>query len=78
MVTLFQLSNWTVFFVFSAILAAISLQLLKKVKEDGEVPHMFVVNRMVRSIKLKNVKKELATARVLNLLGMASKERKRA
>jgi MFS family permease len=77
-VTLFQLSNWTVFFVFSAILAAISLQLLKKVKEDGEVPHMFVVNRMVRSIKLKNVKKELATARVLNLLGMASKERKRA
>jgi hypothetical protein len=77
-VTLFQLSNWTVFFVFSAILATVSLKLLKKVKEDGEVNHMHVVNRMVRSMKLKNVTKELATVRVLNILGMSSKERKRA
>ena len=42
-----QLKNWNFYFVFAAILAALSLKLLKNVKEEGEVnrQHVYLILR---------------------------------
>ena len=75
-VNVFQLSNWTLFFVFSAILATVSLRFLNKVKEEGEVRRDRVMLRMMHAMKLSNMTRELATVKVLNIF--ASKDKRRA
>jgi MFS family permease len=44
---LLQLKNWNFYFVIAAVLAALSLRLLKNVKEEGEVhrQHVYIVMR---------------------------------
>jgi MFS family permease len=60
MVTIFHLSNWSMFFVFSALFALVSLRFLKMVSEEGEVGKEHVVNQMVSSLKLIFVRKDAA------------------
>ena len=74
-VNVFQLSNWTLFFVFSAILATVSLRFLNKVKEEGEVRRDRVMLRMMHAMKLSNVTRELATVKVFNIFGTKDKKR---
>lgn len=77
MVTLFKLSNWSLFFVFSAILAMVSLRFLRTLSEEGEIGKEVVVRQMAHSLRAKFATPELAAARVLNMFSFWSKEKQK-
>ncbi len=64
LVTVFYLSNWTVFFLFSALLGMMSLKFLKQLKEDGEVDKRYVMNEMVSAVRMKWIRRQLASVKV--------------
>jgi MFS family permease len=51
MFPVFELQAWDFFFVLSGVLAIFSLRKLRKVKEEGEVDKVVVINEMKESIK---------------------------
>jgi MFS family permease len=65
----FQLKNWNFYFVIAAVLAALSLRLLKNVKEEGEVhrQHVYIVMRKsLRTGIRKNFKAKAIRYRIAN------------
>lgn len=57
-VTIFRLTNWNLFFMFSALMAFASLKFLRMIKEEGEIGKQHVVVEMVASIRTKIINLE--------------------
>jgi hypothetical protein len=78
--TVFHLSNWTLFFVFSAILASISLRFLKQVKEEGEVAKSEVVIKMKTSLRQIFIRRHIGPVRayIPNIFRLTKERPKRA
>jgi MFS family permease len=66
---LLELQNWNFFFVISAILALLSMRLVKKIKEQGEVQKEIVTIAMKKSVSIgirKNMSGEAIKERINN------------
>ncbi|HSB91770.1 MAG TPA: MFS transporter [Flavitalea sp.] len=48
-----RLSNWNFFFAIGSLLALLSLQLLKNVREEGEIDRVIVRGQMINQLKAK-------------------------
>ena len=57
---LLELQNWNFFFVISAVLALLSIRLVKKIKEDGEVQKETVTIVMRKSVR-RGIRKNIST-----------------
>jgi hypothetical protein len=57
-VTIFRITNWNLFFMFSALMAFASLRFLKTVKEEGEVGKQHVVVEMFANLRTRIEKRE--------------------
>lgn len=79
-VTVFHFSNWTLFFVCSAIMAMLSLKFLRQVKEEGEVEKGHVVNEMMTSLRLILVRSDFSSmiSYVPNIFTRSRDKQKRA
>jgi MFS family permease len=81
-ITLFRVTNWSIFFMLAVALAFVSIRFLRKVQENGEVEKEHVVVEMLSSIKTRIVSMELMSVKtyVPSILNFWSKdkEQKRA